>query len=700
MTVLSWWKPGFHVGPGGNMNGIGEHWRELDAAGIPASLKSVDNYGPAGELATIARASGVPHSIVYRLSTAGQNDGFDYDVPQYGLAPAEAARIHWQATIARLPPEFDRELVWLEPINEVDKNRANWLGEFALETAFLALEQGYKVTLFGWSAGEPEPAHWLEPGMMAYLGLCARYQHRLAVSLHEYSYITDNLSQGYPFLVGRFAFLHDACDAAGLARPTIHITEFGWTYEEVPSPEQAMDHLSWAADVYAPYPNIKLAAIWYLGAGFGGIAQKAQQLIAPVTAAALAYTPPEPPDPPPPPPAGCRGAPRVQYNRTYILLQPGADKEWVKAAADGAWDTNRYTIGGSADDAGIGDLDVRNVIAVNPSAWGPGDDGQGLAGFFATYYPGIAYSTIVAATPAELAAALSGDQPPQPPPSGQARLGLHASADPGDLPAGEYALYRDARVEVIKVLSAHSQTSVARLAAENPAAVFVVRAFLSFWDDAGNTGRLISPERFFDDTVADVARTISAIGPGREVLVELHNEPNLVHEGLSYSWMDGVSFNGWLMNVLGLYRSALPAERYVYPGLSPGGSIPGVRQAHAQFSEQSRQAVGAADALGVHLYWAPDYSMAAALGVLNDYINRFPGRPIWVTEASNNKAGLSPANKAAEYIQFWQELRLRPAVGGVTYFVASATNPVFGWGSGGSGETWLGTEIAQLVGAR
>ncbi len=96
------------------------------------------------------------------------------------------------------------------------------------------------------------------------------------------------------------------------------------------------------------------------------------------------------------------GLPREQYPRTYVLLPPGAGREWVEAIlSSGAWDRYRWTIGGSADDAGIGALDVRTVIAVNPRLW-PGD----LAQFFRTYYPGLRYIPIEAATPQELIAQL------------------------------------------------------------------------------------------------------------------------------------------------------------------------------------------------------------------------------------------------------------------------------------------------------
>jgi hypothetical protein len=79
------------------------------------------------------------------------------------------------------------------------------------------------------------------------------------------------------------------------------------------------------------------------------------------------------------------------------LLPPGADSAWALAVVDGVWDARRYTIGSSADDAGIGDLAARRVIAVNPSGW-PSD----LQAFFEEYYPGVVYVPVEAADPQEL----------------------------------------------------------------------------------------------------------------------------------------------------------------------------------------------------------------------------------------------------------------------------------------------------------
>jgi hypothetical protein len=99
----------------------------------------------------------------------------------------------------------------------------------------------------------------------------------------------------------------------------------------------------------------------------------------------------------PKPPRPRRGSPRVQYERTYVLLPVNADMTWALAVVDGMWNTQRYTMGSSADDAGIGDLDTRRVIAVNPDQW-PSD----LRAFFDQYYPGVEYTPVEAATPDEL----------------------------------------------------------------------------------------------------------------------------------------------------------------------------------------------------------------------------------------------------------------------------------------------------------
>lgn len=286
-------KIGFHAGVNGTMDGLEEWMRQLDAAGVPFFLKSTDNAEPLYVAQELMKQSGVPHTLVYR-KTGGRDV---YDVPNYALPPAEAAQIHWQLHVESFPPELDPSLVWLETINEVDKNRSEWLAQFALETAQLALRDGYKWAAFGWASGEPEPANWESPAMLDFLRLAAANPDRIAIALHEYSYLVDDIGHEYPYKIGRFLELFRICDAYGILRPTVLITEWGWTYREIPEPKRAMHDIDWAAGLYAPYPQVKGAAIWYLGGNFDNIHEQTQQLIRPLTEYSLQhyFAAPQPP---------------------------------------------------------------------------------------------------------------------------------------------------------------------------------------------------------------------------------------------------------------------------------------------------------------------------------------------------------------------------------------------------------------------
>jgi len=125
--------------------------------------------------------------------------------------------------------------------------------------------------------------------------------------------------------------------------------------------------------------------------------------------------------------AGCL-CPREQYERSYVLLPPTADGDWV-AAAGWATEDFRFTIGYSADDAGIGP-EARVVYAVNPDDW---DDD--LFAWFATHYPGVVYWQFDAESPADLGVQLC------PPLEDDIALSQNdeqwADVDLGECPGGE-----------------------------------------------------------------------------------------------------------------------------------------------------------------------------------------------------------------------------------------------------------------------
>lgn len=278
---------GFHAGAQGNYSGITEdYFKPLDSAGIPIVIKQSDGFGLIYEVAQFKKNSGVNHCLTYRISTAGANDGKQYDVPDYSLTPKAAASKHWQASLAKKPPELAdyKQDVWWELTNEIDRERADWVGYFSAEIALLALAAGYKVALPGWASGNPEPEHWAAPGMLKFLGLAASVPDRVAVSVHEYNTERQPFEEVYPHNIGRFQDVFNVCDRHGIGRPSILITEFGWSLNSVPTWPEALPFLNKAAALYARHPEILGAAIWNLGKGpeFGDVHNQTQRLIKPL----------------------------------------------------------------------------------------------------------------------------------------------------------------------------------------------------------------------------------------------------------------------------------------------------------------------------------------------------------------------------------------------------------------------------------
>jgi hypothetical protein len=91
------------------------------------------------------------------------------------------------------------------------------------------------------------------------------------------------------------------------------------------------------------------------------------------------------------------GRPRLDFRRVYVLLPPTADETWLLAAARGSF-IGRYTIGFSADDAGLGEVAERIVIGVNPHHWPE----TLTSAWYDQHYPGTRFLPIVANSPLDL----------------------------------------------------------------------------------------------------------------------------------------------------------------------------------------------------------------------------------------------------------------------------------------------------------
>jgi len=405
----------------------------------PAVVKFVGDWG---------MAPSVPEGIL----VVGRRHQAAYDAQlqkNSGKKPLEAAQqfIQDQLETYRSNPyikywEGHNEPVWN------DKKSMAWYAQFEVERMRLMADRGLKCVIGNFATGSPDLALW--PAFLPALQAARQYQAILG--LHEYScpwmwWMTgkhqldpnaDEKDEGWTTLRYRKVYRQHLIPN-GLGDVPLVITECGIDPLVNPKPPGAQggawkqlggfwshhDKESDKADYYfrqlvwydkeMQKDDYVIGATIFTWGNFGGAWEDFDVAGTNVAKKLITYTQAEPAKPfeypgkgeeiPPPVDGGKpRGHPRAQYERTYVLLPPNADAAWARAVVEGGWDEKRYTIGSSADDAGIGDLNARRVIAVNPQKW-PGP--LSLKDFFKKYYPGAEYKPITAATPAELAKKLA-----------------------------------------------------------------------------------------------------------------------------------------------------------------------------------------------------------------------------------------------------------------------------------------------------
>ena len=311
-----------------------------------------------------------------------------------------------------------------------------WYAQFEVERIRLMADRGLKCVIGNFASGAPPLDLW--PAFFP--ALQAAQEHQALLGLHEYScpwmwWMTgahqldpteDQGDEGWTTLryrkvyrqhlipngLGNIPLVITECGIDPLVNPKPpgaggggtwrHLGHYWATRDNEPSKEDFYyRQLVWY-DKELQKDDFVVGATLFTWGNFGPPWRDFDVADTAVAKKLIAYTERDPAqDFVPPETRPTRGVPRAQYKRVYVLLPPDAGADWAMAAVDAMWDDRRYTIGSSADDAGIGDLDERVVVAVNPSGW-PTD----LKRFFERYYPGVNYYAIEAGTPRALRAGL------------------------------------------------------------------------------------------------------------------------------------------------------------------------------------------------------------------------------------------------------------------------------------------------------
>jgi len=136
-------------------------------------------------------------------------------------------------------------------------------------------------------------------------------------------------------------------------------------------------------------------------------------------------------------------------------------------------------------------------------------------------------------------------------------------------------------------------------------------------------------QRFLDLTMPILKEYYAALGVPRDMMIAIHNEPNLISEGLGKGWQDGAGFAAFFATVAQTYRSAFPSCKLGYPALSPGTGVQDIRADERTFAQQSIAAIRASDWIGLHAYWAKQD--ASDFAPETSYWQQF-GKPVIATE--------------------------------------------------------------------
>ena len=253
------------------------------------------------------------------------------------------------------------------------------------------------------------------------------------------------------------------------------------------------------------------------------------------------------------------------------------------------------------------------------------------------------------------------EPPPVPVPS-TCLVGLHGRAD-GRLQPADLELVRVGRIEAVKLLTTAAPEDVDALRAINPDIFLMVRLYADF------SNRRVTPAEFATWLAPEMAPFYQR---GLRHY-EIHNEPNLIKEGLGKSWNNGAGFAAWFIDVRRRLRQAFPQALFGFPGLSPGATAPGVRQDMVAFLTQAAPACQEADWLGAHAYWQNEAEMSMRHGGLayQELAHRYPDAPLYITEFSNQNRATGKDAKGREYVRYYASLK---GVRAAFSFVASASN--------------------------
>ncbi len=270
-------------------------------------------------------------------------------------------------------------------------------------------------------------------------------------------------------------------------------------------------------------------------------------------------------------------------------------------------------------------------------------------------------------------------------------IGVHGPAEPDNVaqwPSEYFSMMTAAGVNSVKVLT--PGTSPAVISQLRQGGRFVIaRVFYQF--------RQAEPPEIVAQKLTHELRPAYNAGIR---WFEFLNEPN-VHsdaapEGMWLMWQNGARFVQFARAVIQQLRVAFPQARWGFPGLSPGGDIPGLRYDSNRFFNEALSAglQTVFNFICMHVYWTggTQGEIADAAANVAAVCRSFSYRPVAVTEFSNPSVNYTKAEKGNQYAMFYALCRrLPPNFLGAYSFLLGSSSGAFPF------ETWT-PELAAAAG--
>ena len=199
------------------------------------------------------------------------------------------------------------------------------------------------------------------------------------------------------------------------------------------------------------------------------------------------------------------------------------------------------------------------------------------------------------------------------------------------------------------------------------------------------TGAVLRPAELAQRAAERLFAIRALLGPGRDILIEVGNEPNHSAgiEGYGKELDQARAFGVWYGQALAILR------RYNLRGLGwPGLAVGEWGHGERTWAKANAAGIRASDWIGCHCYWQrPEELQDRRLGAnWRYYRKRWPGRRLFVTEAANSACHnpelvqMDPGRQVAEYLDFCRQAAAG-GVAGVAFFIL------------GGSEDWAGFRL-------